>query len=112
MTIKGQCIEVTDIQSGTKKDGEKWYKQLAILEMDSDSKYPQKMAIVLMGDKVGTIATGDAVEAEVNIESREFLGRWYTDVKAWRVKVARPEGASVINPEMQHNPDGEQELPF
>ena len=28
---------------------------------------------------------GEAVEVSVDLESREYNGRWYTDVKAWKV---------------------------
>ena len=28
---------------------------------------------------------GDSVEVSVDLESREYNGRWYTDVKAWKV---------------------------
>ena len=39
------------------------------------------------GDKIGefNLKQGDTVEVSVDLESREYNGRWYTDVKAWKV---------------------------
>ena len=39
------------------------------------------------GDKIGefNLQQGENVEVSVDLESREYNGRWYTDVKAWRI---------------------------
>lgn len=39
------------------------------------------------GDKIDqfSIKQGENVEVSVDLESREYNGRWYTDVKAWKV---------------------------
>ena len=39
------------------------------------------------GDKIDqfNIKQGEMVEVSVDLESREYNGRWYTDVKAWKV---------------------------
>ena len=39
------------------------------------------------GDKIGefNLQQGENVEVSVDLESREYNGRWYTDVKAWKV---------------------------
>ena len=47
------------------------------------------MCIALWGDKtkdIENVSIGDPIKVSVNVESREFNGRWYTDVKAWRVE--------------------------
>ena len=38
------------------------------------------------GDKIDqfSINKGDQVEVSIDLESREYNGRWYTDVKAWK----------------------------
>ena len=46
----------------------------------------------MWGDKVDTLANfniGDMVTVSFDIESREFNGRWYTDVKAWKIEAAQ-----------------------
>ena len=39
------------------------------------------------GDKIGelNLQQGESVVVSVDLESREYNGRWYTDVKAWKV---------------------------
>ena len=39
------------------------------------------------GEKIDqfNIKHGETVEVSVDLESREYNGRWYTDVKAWKV---------------------------
>ena len=34
------------------------------------------------------LVVGKTLIMEVNIESREFSGRWYTEIKAWKIDVA------------------------
>ena len=39
------------------------------------------------GDKIDQfdIKTGEQLTVSIDLESREYNGRWYTDVKAWKV---------------------------
>ena len=42
---------------------------------------------MVWGDKIGefNLKQGENVEVSIDLESREYNGRWYTDVKAWKV---------------------------
>lgn len=89
MEISGKLIQKLDQQSGEGRNGT-WVKQEFILE--THGQYPRKVCIALWGDKVKEIenlSIGDSLKAMVNVESREFNGRWYTDVKAWRIETAQ-----------------------
>lgn len=41
----------------------------------------------MWGDKIDqfNIQEGSEITASIEVESREYNGRWYTDVKVWRV---------------------------
>ena len=56
--------------------------------METPGQYPKKVCMNLWGDKVDEIkiGVGDKITASINIESREYNGRWYTDVRAWKVQ--------------------------
>ena len=84
MEIKGKIIELLSEKSGQSANGE-WRKQEYILE--TDGQYPKKICFMAWGDKIDqfNIQKGETVAVEVDLESREYNGRWYTDVKAWRV---------------------------
>ena len=84
LEIKGKIIEVLPEKSGQSANGE-WRKQEYILE--TDTSYPKKICFMAWGDKIGefNLQQGENVEVSVDLESREYNGRWYTDVKAWKV---------------------------
>ena len=84
MEIKGKIVECLPVKSGQSSNGE-WRKQEYVLE--TDSQYPKKICFMAWGDKVEQFAIqqGESVEVSIDLESREYNGRWYTDVKAWKV---------------------------
>lgn len=85
LNISGIVLNILPLQSGTSKAGNQWQKQDFILE--TGGQYPRKVCICLFGDNVAKfpLQVGQSVTASVDIESREFNGRWYTDVRAWNV---------------------------
>lgn len=84
MELTGKVIQILPEQSGEGKNG-KWRKQDFIL--NQEGTYPKKVCISLWGDKIdqSSIQEGEDLKVAVNIESREYNGRWYTDVKAWKI---------------------------
>lgn len=84
MEINGKIIQVLEEQSGNGRNGV-WKKRDYILE--TKSQYPKKVCVTVWGDKIEQFGmqTGDEVSVGIEIESREYNGRWYTDVKAWKV---------------------------
>lgn len=74
--------------------------------MDTEENFPRKVCFTVFGsDRVdqfrNAVKPGDRVQVSVDIESREFNGRWYTDVNAW--KIAKLDGsAPVQQPAPQH----------
>lgn len=82
MNIKGKVIKVLPEQTGQGKNGE-WKKQEVIIE--TEGQYPKKVCVSLWGDKVGTVLNGAVIDASIDPESREYNGRWYTELRAWKV---------------------------
>jgi hypothetical protein len=84
MEIQGKVIQLLPEASGEGRNGT-WRKQEFILE--TQDQFPKKVCIALWGDRIDqfNVQVGDELTASVNVESREFNGRWYTDVKAWKV---------------------------
>ena len=94
MEIKGQFIQKLSEESGVSATGKAWRKQAAIIE--TIETYPKKVCLSFFGDKVDHLSNvypGAKVTASVNIESREFNGKWYTDVKCWKVVMEASEPA-------------------
>ena len=88
MDIKGKIIQKLDLQQGVSKAGNNWKKQEYVLEtLDS---YPKKVKFDFFGDRADQypLEVGDVITLSYDIESREFNGRWYTDVRAWKMEAA------------------------
>ena len=84
LEISGKIIELLPEKSGQSANGE-WRKQEFILE--TEAQYPKKICFMVWGDKIDDfkIQQGENLSVSIDIESREYNGRWYTDVKAWKV---------------------------
>lgn len=91
MDISGKIIQFLPAQTGQGKNGP-WKKQEFILE--TGDTYPKKICIAVWGDKIdlSSIKPGDMVDVSFDVESREYNGRWYTDVKAWKVSGKQSSG--------------------
>ena len=98
-----------------------WRKQEYILE--TDSKFPKKICFLVWGEKIDqfNINQDDEVEVSIDLESREYNGRWYTDVKAWRLSKRDESGDGSYSPngEDRYEPDyqsstshADDEIPF
>lgn len=86
MEIEGKIIQVLPLQQGTSKAGNPWKKQEYVLE--TNEQYPRKVKFDFFGDRADQfpLAIGDEVIVSYDLESREFNGRWYTDVRAWKAE--------------------------
>ena len=83
MEISGKIIELLAVKSGQSANGE-WRKQEYVLE--TDSQYPKKICFMAWGDKIDqfNIKQGESLAVSIDLESREYSGRWYTDGKFGR----------------------------
>ena len=84
MEISGKIIAVLPMATGQGKNGT-WRSQDYVLE--TADQYPKKVCFNLFNDKIDQfpMAIDDTVNVSFDIESREFNGRWYTTVRAWKV---------------------------
>jgi hypothetical protein len=115
MQLTAKLIQLLPLQTGTGKNGQ-WKKQDIIVE--TEATYPKKICVSVWGDKIdaGQLQPGNQLKIDFDVESREYNGRWYTDVKAWKIELAGnvvPAGAEKavgnMGPENSNNDD---DLPF
>jgi hypothetical protein len=123
MEITGKLIEKLQQQTGQGRNGA-WVKQEFILE--TPDQFPKKVCIALWGERardIDSVAIGESLKASINVESREFNGKWYTDVKAWRIEKMGASTPQTTNippmPSIDDLPadippmeDGVDDLPF
>ena len=113
MQLSAKLIQLLPLQTGTGRNGQ-WKKQDIIVE--TDGQYPKKICISVWGEKINEslLKIGNRLKIDFDVESREFNGRWYTDVKAWKVEL---ESASAAGATSDFDPDelhssNEEDLPF
>ena len=92
MEVKGKIIVALPEVSGTSKAGNAWKKREYVLE--TLETYPKKVFFNFFGDRVDQfpLNIGDVITLSYDIDSREFNGRWYTDIRGWK---AEKEGAAA-----------------
>lgn len=102
MEIKGKFLRLGSLTEGTSARGA-WRKQELIIE--TIEQYPKQVCLLCWGDTIDALATlneGDVIKASISIESREFNGKWYTDVRAFNVSLASaPATAQAEQPAPQ-----------
>ena len=89
LEITGKLVQVQPEQTGTGKNGN-WVKQNFIIETPHE-QYPKKVCFVAWGDKTQILKSlnpGMQINVSFDLESREFNGKWYTDLKAWKIAAA------------------------
>ena len=90
MELEGRIVRKLNVQTGTSARGA-WAKQEFVFEYQ-EGNYPTQVCMNVWGeDKVRDLdkyQVGDKVKVSFNLSSREFNGRWYTDVRAWRIEPA------------------------
>ena len=109
MEITGRLLQLLPVQTGQGKNGT-WKKQEFIIE--TGDTYPKKVCLAIWGDKIdiGKVAIGTSVTISFDAESREFNGKWYTDLKAYGLK-AGAEGKKIPKPDLAEG-ETTDDLPF
>lgn len=99
MEVSGKIILVLPAQTGTSKAGNPWMSQSYVLE--TQEQYPRKVCFEVFGEqriKDNPCNVDDIVTISFDIESREFNGRWYTSIRAWKIVQGIPEAQPAVAP--------------
>lgn len=110
MEVTGKLIQKLPVQSGVSSSGNNWSKAEFVIE--TVEQYPKKICANLWGDRARALdqfQEGSLITVSFDLESREFNGRWYTDVKAWKVEAATP--AAVAGTPAYGQPQGYVQQP-
>lgn len=85
MEFQGVVKQVLPLESGVSKSGNQWSKASVIFDVTTNPQYPKlvKVSNMKKADVFAKLTPGTKVNLKVEIESREYNGRWYTEVSAW-----------------------------
>lgn len=107
MEIKGKVKTLGTLTEGESARGA-WQKQELIIE--TIEQYPKQVCLICWGERVAEaqrFTEGQIITAHINIESREFNGKWHTDVKPWKFEAEEVDSLQVINQQATYQPQPE-----
>ena len=92
MELAGRVIAVLEARSGlAKTTGNPWMIQDYVIE--THEQFPRRMVFNVFGEekiKQLNIQLGEEINVFFDINAREYQGRWYNDIRAWRVDRVTP----------------------
>ena len=90
LAVTGKITKILAVESGTSKAGKEWKKQGFVI--DTGAQFNPEVCFSLFGDdKIAALTSfseGQDVEVSFNISSREFNGKYYHNIDAWRINAA------------------------
>ena len=109
MEITGKVTNVLPAQSGTGKNGNEWVKNGFVIQ--TQGEYPKIVCFSVMGkdrwEKMN-IQVGMTYNVSFDVESREWNGKYFTELTAWKTMAIggqaathpapAPQGSNTDNP--------------
>lgn len=114
LKVGGTITTINDIETGESSNGE-WAKVVFVI--NTGGEYPKDVAFTIFGtDKVDKFlqynSEGDEVEVSFDVKSREYNGKYFTDLNAWKVWGLNRGQSSNAAPEPVLDEEEDDGLPF
>lgn len=114
LSMCGKIIAVLSERELNTKNGVNKIKEYVIEEVEG--QYPKKMCFEIYGtDRIQkfNLQLGDLVEICFNVDAREYQGRWFNSIRAWKVNklVAEVQDAPEQLPQRQAQQLAQQQAP-
>lgn len=109
MEIVGKVVQLGTLTEGNSPRGP-WKKQELIIE--TLEQFPKNICLMCWNERVNdanSFFVGQTIKAQIRIESREFNGKWYTDVTAFRLDIDQPTAQPAAQPMNQMPPQMPQQ---
>ncbi len=92
MEIKGKVKRILPLEQGDTKNGKGWKRRDFIVEF-KDGDFDKIVALTARTDaaleRVGNLAEGAEVNVSFNVESREWNGKYFTNLNAWKIELVK-----------------------
>ncbi len=101
LEIQGRLQRILPPEEGVSQTtGKPWKKQIFVIQYQ-DGKFPRNVAFLTWNETteiLQNLRVGDNIKVYFRPESREFNGRWYTDLTVWKIVKIREEELSPKRP--------------
>ena len=112
LELQGTLTKILPVEDGTSKAGKAWKKQAFVINTGDDYN-PEVCFSVFGDDKVDALnqfSVGDNVNVLFNVSSREFKGKYYHNLDAWKMNSS--SGATSSKKATTTTAVDEDDLPF
>ena len=100
LELSGKLSQFLPEVSGTGKNGTTWTKRDFVIE--TADNFPKKICLSAWGDKTTELTglgIGEMIKVSFDVQSREFNGKWYTDLRAWKIEKMGASNSGVSQPQ-------------
>lgn len=112
LEVEGKLVQLLEKRSGVSASGTNWTSQDFVIEIPG--QYPTNAVFNVYGDRVqlDQFQIGEYVKVSFDIRGREYQGRWYNTLNAWKMErpnaAATPQAAATqpVAPTAQTQPSG------
>ena len=121
MILEGKVIKLIETKEGVSKtSGKEWKLAQYLIDTTTNEQYPRQVVVEVFGeDRINELSLipDEQVKLDVEAESREFNGKWYTSVRVWgraeesADSVEQP-AQPVTQPVVEQPVDENSQLPF
>lgn len=91
MEIKGKVKNILAVESGEGKNGKSWQRQDFVIEY-MDGNFEKLACFTARNEsiisKVAGLRSGQEINVHFNVESREYNGKYYTNLNAWKLEAS------------------------
>lgn len=97
LELEGKIKAVLPQQSGESARGA-WVRQDFVIEYQ-DGNFPAEACFSAWGqdrvNELNSFGLGANVKVQFNVRAREYQGRWYNDLRPWRISAATGQPAAA-----------------
>ena len=91
MELIAVLVSKTKEESGTSNNGNAWKRKTAIFQTIGDQRFTKTVAVSCLNQMCDTIdryQVGNLLKVQVEADSHEYEGKWFTELRAWQIKPA------------------------
>lgn len=115
LKVTGKITAINAVEEGTSKAGKEWQKQTFVI--DTGDQFNNIICFQVFGvEKCENLTkynkVGDNVDVSFNVSSREFNGKYYHNIDAWKVFKADATGATTKQERVPVSDEQGDDLPF
>ena len=111
MQVKGKIVAEIPMKSGVSASGKEWKSKQYVIEVGVIKDIPKRVAFDVLGDNIEAfnITIGLSYTLELDVQAREWNGKWFNSVTAWKCQPDAPAQPQQTAP--QPAPAPQQSVP-